>query len=270
MVVLADDETVNEAGEVIVKVEVSWGGRNSPSTLCIEGQTEVVNRCLEAYLQCFVKNSFEIVYGRKPPTLVRITHGETRVKAVAAYLVDRDEAIQQLLQAQQQMKKFADKNVGEWVFIKLRPHRQLTIARRINQKLAPQYYGPFLVVAKNGEVFYKVQLPESAKVHLGFHISQLKKAIGNHAVELTLPTKLSLEEEDKEEPKTMLVARDILEGGNIINQWLVKWKGRTEKEKTWEDEVLLRSQIPSFNLEDKAVVVEGSNDRTLNKDQLKI
>ncbi|WVZ22625.1 hypothetical protein V8G54_001169 [Vigna mungo] len=182
---------------------------------------------------------FEIVYGRTPPALVRFTQGETRVEAVAADL--------------QQMKKFADKKrrfmqleVGEWVFIKLRPHRQLTIARRINQKLTPRYYGPFLVVEKKGEVSYK--------------------AIGNHVVEPTLPTELSLEEEDQEEPETMLATKEIPEGGTITKQWLVKWKGRTEEEATWEDEGLLRSQFPYFSLEDKAVVAGGSNDRTPNKD----
>jgi hypothetical protein len=56
------------------------------------------------------------------------------VEAVAAELVDRDEALRQLkhhlLRPQQEMKKYADKKrrdvsfeVGEWVFLKLRPHR---------------------------------------------------------------------------------------------------------------------------------------------------
>jgi len=34
---------------------------------------------------------------------------------------------------------------------------------------------------------YKLKLPESAKVHSVFHISQLKKAIGNYNVEPELP-----------------------------------------------------------------------------------
>jgi hypothetical protein len=77
---------------------------------------------------------FEVVYGRKPPPLIRFSQGETRVEAVAAELVDRDEALRQLkhhlLRPQQEMKKYADKKrrdvsfeVGEWVFLKLRPHR---------------------------------------------------------------------------------------------------------------------------------------------------
>jgi hypothetical protein len=56
---------------------------------------------------------FEVVYGRKPPPLIRFSQGETRVEAVAAELVDRDEALRQLkhhlLRPQQEMKKYADK-----------------------------------------------------------------------------------------------------------------------------------------------------------------
>ncbi|XP_050915888.1 uncharacterized protein LOC127130982 [Lathyrus oleraceus] len=88
-----------------------------------DGQTEVVNRCLEAYLRCFASEQpkewsqwipwaelwynttfhvstgttpFEAVYGRKPPTVVRFLQGETKVEAMAAELVDRDEALRQL------------------------------------------------------------------------------------------------------------------------------------------------------------------------------
>ncbi|MCH82802.1 hypothetical protein A2U01_0003614 [Trifolium medium] len=45
-----------------------------------DGQTEVINRCLESYLRCFAAEQpktwsywvpFEVVYGRQPPKLLR-------------------------------------------------------------------------------------------------------------------------------------------------------------------------------------------------------
>jgi CRISPR/Cas system CSM-associated protein Csm2 small subunit len=98
---------------------------------------------------------FEVVYGMKAPSVVRFSQGEIKVEAIANKLLDRDETLKQLKQhllaAQQQMKKFTDLKrrdlsfkVGEWVSIKLKPHRQQTVVRKINQKLAHRFFGPFL------------------------------------------------------------------------------------------------------------------------------
>lgn len=168
-----------------------------------DGQTEVINRCLETYLRCFIADQprtwvqwlhwveywynttfqestrvtpFEAVYGREPPTLIRFNIGETKVEAVQQELFDRDEALRQLKfhlnRAQGRMKCQADKRrhdrtfeVGEWVFLKLRPHRQHSVAIRICPKLSARFYGSFKVLACIGAVAYKLQLPESSRVH---------------------------------------------------------------------------------------------------------
>ncbi|MCI30421.1 hypothetical protein A2U01_0051630, partial [Trifolium medium] len=85
--------------------------------------------------------------------------------------------------------------VGELVFLKLRPHRQQSVIRRINQKLAARFYGPFKILAKVGEVVYKLQLPKSSHIHPVFHVSLLKKAIGNYEVQGELPTDLEVSDD---------------------------------------------------------------------------
>jgi hypothetical protein len=261
-----------------------------------DGQTEVVNRCLETYLRCFIadqpktwvlwvpwaeywfnttyhastgKTPFEIVYGRTPPTMVRWIQGEVRVEAVQKELLDRDEAIKQLkthlLRAQDRMKYFADKKrcdksfaIGEWVFVKLRAHRQKTVVSRISPKLAAKYFGPYPVVAHVGAVAYKLKLPAESRVHPVFHVSLLKKVVGSYGEEESLPDDLDGEEDDVYEPDIVLAQRTIQVQGEEGRQVLVKWKGRNSEEATWEDVVMMTSRFPNFSLEDKAVLSDGS------------
>jgi hypothetical protein len=48
----------------------------------------------------------------------------------------------------------------------------------IKGKLAPRYIGPFLILARLGNMAYRLELPPAlAGVHNVFHISQLKKCL---------------------------------------------------------------------------------------------
>jgi hypothetical protein len=52
---------------------------------------------------------------------------------------------------------------------------------RIKGKLAPCYIGPFLILARLGNVTYRLELPPIlAGVHNMFHVSQLKKCLKPH------------------------------------------------------------------------------------------
>ena len=49
-------------------------------------------------------------------------------------------------------------------------------------KLKPQFYGPYKVIHCVGEVAYELEIPIGSKIHNIFHVSCLKKAIGQHMV----------------------------------------------------------------------------------------
>lgn len=194
-----------------------------------DGQTEVTNRGLETYLRCFAgekprtwasflqwaefsyntsfhsainMSPFQALYGREPPSLLRYENGSTNNAELEARLQERDDNLvllrQQLLKAQQTMKARADEHrrevefqVGDKVFVKLRPYRQKTLAKRVNEKLSARFYGPYEVESRVGKVAYKLRLPAEARIHPTFHVSQLKKAVGESFESVTLPSQLT-------------------------------------------------------------------------------
>lgn len=140
-----------------------------------DGQTEVVNRCLKAYLRCFAHDNpkswyhflvwakysfntsyhsstnttpFQIVYGREPPSLDSYVPGETKLADLEEQLVAHDEMLKflrsNLLKAQSRMKSQPDSKrrdmsfqVGDAVLLRLQPYRQKSLAKRTNEKLSP-------------------------------------------------------------------------------------------------------------------------------------
>lgn len=68
--------------------------------------------------------------------------------------------------------------VGEWFYLKLQPYRQSSVFKRINQKLASKFFGPFKITEHNGSIVYRLNLPGESKMHTVFHISLLRRKIG--------------------------------------------------------------------------------------------
>ena len=104
---------------------------------------------------------------------------------------------QHLLRAQMRMKRQSDRkrsersfSVGDWVFLKLQPYVQSSLARRSNQKLAFHFFGPYRVEAKVGAVAYKLALPPTSAIRPVFYVTQLKRSHGNHPLTDALPQTL--------------------------------------------------------------------------------
>ena len=186
-----------------------------------DGQTGVVNRCVETFLRCMTgerpkdwvlwlplaewwynsnwystigTTPYEVVYGQPPSLHVPYITGDSPVAAVDRSLTAREECIKMLqfhlTRAQYRMQKQADKHrvdtelqEGDLVYVRLQSYRQTSVAMRSCHELAAKYFGPFPIVARIGKVAYRLQLPSTARVHPIFHISQLKKHVGSAPVQ---------------------------------------------------------------------------------------
>ena len=51
--------------------------------------------------------------------------------------------------------------------------------KKFNVKLSQRYYSPFKILERIGEVTYKLELPPTSLLHSVFHISVLKKQVGD-------------------------------------------------------------------------------------------
>ncbi|XP_020702849.1 uncharacterized protein LOC110114338, partial [Dendrobium catenatum] len=159
---------------------------------------------------------FKVLYRRDPPHLVHFGSSSTPVSSVEEYLEERDKTLEELkrhlLRAQQIMKKQADGHqkdiqfeVGEKVFLKLRPYRQKSIANRMNEKLSPRYFGPYEVLEKIRVMACRLKLPSTATIHLVFHASQLRRSIRDYATSYELPGTLT------DEMKMVLEPLELME-----------------------------------------------------------
>jgi hypothetical protein len=106
------------------------------------------------------------------------------------------------------------------VYVRLQPYRQSSLKGNGAEKLKPKFYGPFRVIGKIGEVAYELELPPGSRIHNIFHVSCLKKAIGQQIIpSKELPP---LDDEGKLilEPETVLDVREKWLRNKIIQEYL--------------------------------------------------
>ena len=141
------------------------------------------------------------------------------------------------------MKNYADQHcrevsfaVGDYVFLKLQPYRQASVAFRSNLKLSPRYFGPYEIIEKLGPVAYHLALPLGSLIHNVFHVSMLHKHIGPNTVGSSQLLPITDESILLPKPEAVLDCRIVRKE----KYWpklevLIKWKGAPVDGATWKN-----------------------------------
>ncbi|KAL8108106.1 hypothetical protein AgCh_024522 [Apium graveolens] len=200
---------------------------------------------------------YELVYNQPPPLHLPYLPGESTNHEVDRSFQRREAMLTKLkfhlIRSQVRMKQQADKHrsernfkVGDWVWRKLQPYRQQTVASINNQKLASKYFGPFKVIATIGKAAYKLHFPPSVQIHNVFHVSQLKPVIGEVSLVVQLPGEMQITVPFNTEkvPETILDIRFVKVNNVAQVQFLVKWKDCPVHESFWEVTENFASKFP--------------------------
>jgi hypothetical protein len=121
-------------------------------------------------------------------------------------------------------------------------------------KLSLRYFGPYKIIEKIGELAYRLQLPEKARIHNVFHVALLKKFQGTPPVSM-VPLPPLQHGRVLATPAKVMKAR--LNRGNW--EVLVSWLDRPLTESTWEKLDVFKKTYPDIQLEDKLFLGEERN-----------
>ena len=165
-----------------------------------------------------------------------------------------------LAKAQQRMSASANKHrthiefeVRDFVWLKLQPYRQHSVAKPVSAKLAKRFYGPFEILQRIGPVAYKLRLPAGSRIHDVFHVSLLRAFVKGDEVE-PLPSNFK-GNRPIVHPVAILDSQVMWHEGAAVEHVLVRWSDGSDSP-SWEPLEVLRRRFPTLHLEDKAVAKE--------------
>ncbi|MCO5595967.1 hypothetical protein L7F22_050019 [Adiantum nelumboides] len=143
-------------------------------------------------------------------------------------------------------------HVGQWVFLKI-PKDSKTMRTGKHYKLSTRFCGPFIITEKIGTVAYTLALPSDVTVHPVFHVSRLKEKLGES--DNIVPIEENVWEDIQtdyipHEPEVVLDQRTRHSRRSAYDEYLIKWKGQSERFATWESVRALKAQFPHFIDED--------------------
>src|SRR5277367_2864096 len=195
---------------------------------------------------------FMALYGYQPPSITSYLRENSKVQAMEHHIEYQQQVLQllkdNLVLAQNRMKQQADQHrsersfvVGDWVFLRLQPYKKMSLKQaKKDNKLSPKYYGSYKVLQNIGTMAYKLELPATSRLHPVFHVSCLKKVIGDNLPVQTIFPELDEEGKIILEPEAVTETRTQQLRNRSISEYLIKWKNLSVEDSTWEDDNFMK------------------------------
>ena len=199
---------------------------------------------------------FKVLYGRQCRTPLLWDQVGERQFYGPDIIEEAEEKVklirERLKEAQTRQKSYADIRrrdlsfeVGDFVYLRVTPLKGVR-RFRTRGKLAPRFVGPYKILARQGEVAYKIELPISlSAMHNVFHVSQLRKCLRGPEDHAALES-LGLQEDltYMEKPIKILDVKERVTRSRVLRTYKVQWSRHPESEGTWEKEEDLRATYP--------------------------
>ncbi|XP_070045161.1 uncharacterized protein [Nicotiana tomentosiformis] len=133
----------------------------------------------------------------------------------------------------------------DWVFLKVSPMKGIMRFGK-KGKLSPKYFGSYRIIQGIGLVTYKLELPpEMSLVHPVFHVSMLKKVVGDSSAIVSVETIEVSKELSYEEIPVVILDRQVQKLRNKqIASVKVLWRNQQVEEATWEVENEMKEKYP--------------------------
>jgi hypothetical protein len=126
------------------------------------------------------------------------------------------------------------------VFLRLQPYKKTSLKAQGNHKFAPKFYGPYQIIKRISSVAYKLALPATSKIHPVFHVSCIKKVVGQNSKVQTILLELDEEGSLWLQPEAVLNTHEHHLRGKTIKAVLIKWKDTSPDDATWEPAAIVQ------------------------------
>ncbi|GKA23357.1 putative reverse transcriptase domain-containing protein [Tanacetum coccineum] len=246
--------------EIMARNEILYPQADGQTESMIQTLEDIMRECVFDFCGSYHLSircaPFEALYERKcrSPVLWAEIGGSSLIgPELVQEMIDKVVLVMEKPKAaRDHQKSYADKRrkplefeVGDQVLLKVSPWKSVVRFGK-KGKLAPRYVGPFEILERIGLVAYRLRLPEELiGVHDTFHVSNLKKCLGNANLHVPLnEIKIDKTLLFVEEPVEIIDCEVKSLKRSKIPLMKVRWSSKRGPEFTWERKDYMKSKYP--------------------------